>query len=51
MNDLIKKYSESDDFGEFSKKPELWVAIKHCSEIQAFYSDSENASVLAKYSA
>jgi hypothetical protein len=51
MNDLIKKYSESDDFGEFSKKPELWASIKNCSEIQEFYSDSENASVLAKYSA
>ena len=51
MNDLIKKYSESDDFGEFSKKPELWAAIKNCSEIKEFYSDSENAAVLAKYSA
>ena len=51
MNDLIKKYSESDDFGEFSKKPELWVAIKNCSEIKDFYSDSENAAVLEKYSA
>ncbi len=30
MNDLIKQYSLSDDYCEYSKKPELWESIKKC---------------------
>ncbi|ARC92511.1 abortive phage infection protein [Vibrio coralliilyticus] len=36
MNELIKKYSLSDDYGEYSKKEELWVAVKESSELNNF---------------
>ena len=36
MNQLIKKYSGSDDYGEYSKKEELWTRIKGSSEIETF---------------
>ena len=49
MNDLIKSYAKSEDFGEYSKKPELWYAIKNCPEIREFFAKRENASVLSKY--
>ena len=50
MNDLIKKYSESDDIGEYSKKPELWMAIRDCHEVQKFCTEAQNARVFDKYS-
>ena len=48
MNDLIKQYSLSDDYGEYSKKSELWKSIKSCKEITNFM-DTFN-KVLKKYS-
>ena len=33
VNELIKKYSESDDYGEYSKKEELWKRISLSKEI------------------
>ena len=33
---LIKKYSESDDYGEYSKKEELWKRISSSKEIKEF---------------
>lgn len=44
MNDLIKKYSNSDDFGEYSKKKELWQNIINSEEISSYM---ENESVLS----
>ena len=49
MNDLIKKYSLSDDYGEYSKKPELWAAIKSSSEILSFQRDPQNSEVLERW--
>ena len=49
MNDLIKQYSLSDDYGEFSKKPELWKSIKDCKEIVAYMSNSNSVNILEKY--
>jgi hypothetical protein len=49
-NELIKKYSLSDDLGEYSKKPELWDAILKSNEVRS-YMNSENArQLLIKYS-
>lgn len=50
MNDLIKKYSESDDYGEYSKKEELWVKICECKEIKAFVSSKNFLKIADKYS-
>ncbi len=36
MNELIKKYSESDDFGEYAKNKKLWDDISGSSEIKLF---------------
>lgn len=36
INDLIKKYSASDDYGEYSKRKELWDNIISSPEIKEF---------------
>ena len=48
-NDLIKRHSQSDDLNEYSKKEELWKAIKSCSEIQQFMSKADSAKIMDKY--
>lgn len=48
-NDLVKKYSKSDDFGEYSKKPELWTDIIESREINDFMSSSNALSIMKKY--
>lgn len=50
MNDLIKKYSLSDDFGEYSKKEELWDAISECKEIKEYIQNKNSVKILQKYS-
>ena len=49
MNDLVKKYSKSDDYGEYSKKPELWIDIIQSKEIREFMSRSDALSIMKKY--
>ncbi|MCU7835600.1 MAG: AIPR family protein [gamma proteobacterium symbiont of Taylorina sp.] len=49
MNDLIKQYSSSDDYGEYSKKPELWNSIKNCNQIKLFMNTSNSQMILKKY--
>ena len=50
MNDLVKKYSLSDDYGEYSKKEELWNQISECKEIKAFTQSKTFAKIVEKYS-
>lgn len=49
MNELIKKYSASEDFNEYSKKPELWESIKECEEIQGLMKKNSTLSIFKKY--
>lgn len=49
MNGLIKKYSASEDYNEYSKKPELWDAIKGCKEIQELMQSAFTLSIFSKY--
>jgi hypothetical protein len=49
MNGLIKKYAESDDYGEYSKKPELWNKIKSCSEIRQFVKEDAFGKIIKRY--
>lgn len=49
INEMIKKYSLSDDYGEFSKKPELWNAIKKSPEIGVFMQSKDTLKVLSKF--
>lgn len=49
MNDLIKRYSDSDDYGEYSKKEELWVSIIASKEIESFMKSEISRRVLDKY--
>ena len=37
VNELIKKYSESDDYGEYSKKEELWKIISFFQRDKIIY--------------
>lgn len=49
-NLLIKKYSLSDDLGEYSKKQELWEAIINCNEVKSFMKSDRVIGILDKYS-
>lgn len=49
MNELIKQYSASDDYGEYSKKSQLWDSIKHSPEVMSFMSRPENIAIVNKY--
>lgn len=49
MNDVIKDYSESDDFGEYSKKPELWHDTSKSKEVLKFMSSKNAQTILKKY--
>jgi hypothetical protein len=50
MNDLIKRYSESDDYGEYAKNRKLWENISVSKEIEKFMSSKIAQQILAKYS-
>lgn len=49
VNGLIKHYSTSEDYGENSKKEELWVAIKDCKEVTEFMTSKPSKVMLKKY--
>lgn len=49
VNELIKKYSESDDYGEYSKKEELWKRISTSKEIKEFTSTRDTIKIIEKY--
>ena len=50
MNSLIKKYSTSEDYGEHSKKKDLWDKIKSCKEIIEFMELKKSKTILKEYS-
>lgn len=49
VNELIKKYSGSDDYGEYSKKEELWKRISTCSEIKELVNTNDTKIIVEKY--
>jgi len=49
MNELIKKYSDSDDFGEFSKRKELWDKISASKEVKDFINTENFIKTVNKY--
>lgn len=49
VNDLIKKYSISEDYGEYSKKEELWTAISSCREVNDFMESNLSKKIIEKY--
>ena len=49
MNELIKKYSLSEDYGEYSKREALWNSISDSKEIKAFVGSSDTSLILKKY--
>lgn len=50
MNGLIKKYSESDDYGEYAKNRKLWEDISVSEEIEKFMTSKIAQQILIKYS-
>ncbi|WP_394390556.1 AIPR family protein [Shewanella woodyi] len=50
VNDLIKKYSASEDYNEYSRKPELWESIRHSKEVKDMMTNEYSSSILIKYS-
>jgi len=49
MNNLIKKYSKSDDLSEYSKRPELWEDISSSEELTGFMNRRDNKLLLDRY--
>lgn len=49
VNNLIKKYSKSDDLGEYSKKEELWIAVSGSSEIKSFIAQPYFQAAIKKF--
>lgn len=49
MNDVIKKYAESDDYGEYSKRKELWDNIVQSVEIKKFTESPDFGKIVKKY--
>jgi hypothetical protein len=49
INQLIKDYSQSDDFGSYSKKEQLWKDISTCNELSAFFSTVNAKKFIEKY--
>lgn len=49
MNSLIKKYSESDDYGEYAKNKKLWENISESKEIENFMASKISQQILDKY--
>jgi hypothetical protein len=49
MYKLIKKYSASDDYGEYSKRKELWDSVGTSPEIIKFMSSTLSSKILKKY--
>ncbi|MFI5452590.1 AIPR family protein [Pedobacter sp. UC225_61] len=49
MNILIKQYSESEDYGEYSKRKELWERILSSKEIDNFTNTANYLKAISKY--
>lgn len=49
LNSLIKKYAESDDYGEYSKRKDLWDRIIDSKEIKDFIATDDYQKSIAKY--
>jgi hypothetical protein len=49
VNDLVKKYSASEDYGEYAKKEELWISINKCEEVRQFMKSDHSEKIFAKY--
>jgi hypothetical protein len=50
MNGLIKKYSVSDDYGEYAKNKKLWEDVSGSKEIDKFMTSKIAQQILSKYS-
>jgi hypothetical protein len=49
MNDLVKKFAQSDDYGEYSKKEQLWKDISASKELKKFYNSADALLFMKKY--
>jgi hypothetical protein len=49
-NDLLKKYSKSDDVPQYSKNIELWIDIENSTEVKSFFNQPGAKSLIRKYS-
>ena len=49
MNDLIKNYSGSEDYGEYSKRKDLWDRISDSQEVKSFLETENSLKILIKY--
>lgn len=49
INDLIKQYAQSDDYGTYSKKEQLWIDISKSKELKSFFETSNSQKFHEKY--
>ena len=49
VNNLIKEYAESDDFGQYSKKEQMWLDIRDSEEVSEWLKSSDSQSIVNVY--
>ena len=49
INNLIKKYAQSDDFAQYAKKEQLWKDIKKSPELLKFLNSEDTLKIIKKY--
>ncbi len=49
INILIKDYSQSDDYGSYSKKEQLWKDISRSKELKEFFKLEDSVKFIEKY--
>ena len=49
INELIKKYAQSDDYGTYSKKEQLWKDISKSIELKKFFESENSLKFIEKY--
>ena len=49
MNQLIKDYAQTDDYGTYARKEQLWTDISRSSELRQFFSNQNAQKFVEKY--
>lgn len=49
MNKLIKDYAQTDDYGTYARKEQLWIDISKSTELKQFFLNQNSQNFIDKY--
>lgn len=49
MNQLVKDYAQTDDYGTYARKEQLWKDISKSNELKTFFETNDAQRFIAKY--